>query len=273
MTTNNSWYGWEKVRRIGRGGYGEVYEIHRSLGSHKEKAALKLIRIPADVAEVEMLQRNNYSIASITKRYEQQRDQIVQEYQMMQRLRGNPNIVQCNDIQIDSNPDGFGWQIGIRMELLTPLDRYLGKNITQQQVIDVGVQICNALIACKNNNIIHRDIKSDNILVAEDGTIKLGDFGIAKVSEFTAPGTSIGTPGFEAPEVYNHREYGASADIYSLGLVLYWMLNERTKPFLPLPPEAPTALQEAEARERRYRGEPLPAPKNGSQELDRKSVV
>ena len=267
MTTNNSWYGWEKVRRIGRGGYGEVYEIHRSLGSHKEKAALKLIRIPADVAEVEMLQRNNYSIASITKRYEQQRDQIVQEYQMMQRLRGNPNIVQCNDIQIDSNPDGFGWQIGIRMELLTPLDRYLGKNITQQQVIDVGVQICNALIACKNNNIIHRDIKSDNILVAEDGTIKLGDFGIAKVSEFTAPGTSIGTPGFEAPEVYNHREYGASADIYSLGLVLYWMLNERTKPFLPLPPEAPTAMQEAEARERRYRGEPLPAPKNGSQEL------
>jgi len=267
MTTNNSWYGWEKVRRIGRGGYGEVYEIHRSLGSHKEKAALKLIRIPADVAEVEMLQRNNYSIASITKRYEQQRDQIVQEYQMMQQLRGNPNIVQCNDIQIDSNPDGFGWQIGIRMELLTPLDRYLGKNITQQQVIDVGVQICNALIACKNNNIIHRDIKSDNILVAEDGTIKLGDFGIAKVSEFTAPGTSIGTPGFEAPEVYNHREYGASADIYSLGLVLYWMLNERTKPFLPLPPEAPTAMQEAEARERRYRGEPLPAPKNGSQEL------
>ena len=115
MTTNNSWYGWEKVRRIGRGGYGEVYEIHRSLGSHKEKAALKLIRIPADVAEVEMLQRNNYSIASITKRYEQQRDQIVQEYQMMQRLRGNPNIVQCNDIQIDSNPDGFGWQIGNRM--------------------------------------------------------------------------------------------------------------------------------------------------------------
>ena len=267
MTTNNSWHGWEKARRIGRGGYGEVYEIHRSLGSHTEKAALKLIRIPADSAEVEMLQRNNYSIASITKRYEQQRDQIVQEYQMMQRLRGNPNIVQCNDIQIDSNPDGFGWQIGIRMELLTPLDRYLGKNITQQQVIDVGVQICNALIACKNNNIIHRDIKSDNILVAEDGTIKLGDFGIAKVSEFTAPGTSIGTPGFEAPEVYNHREYGASADIYSLGLVLYWMLNERTKPFLPLPPEAPTALQEAEARERRYRGEPLPMPKNGSQEL------
>ena len=267
MTTSNSWHGWEKVHRIGRGGYGEVYEIHRSLGSHTEKAALKLIRIPADSAEVEKLQRNNYSIASITKRYEQQRDQIVQEYQMMQRLRGNPNIVQCNDIQIDSNPDGFGWQIGIRMELLTPLDRYLGKNITQQQVIDVGVQICNALIACKNNNIIHRDIKSDNILVAEDGTIKLGDFGIAKVSEFTAPGTSIGTPGFEAPEVYNHREYGTSADIYSLGLVLYWMLNERTKPFLPLPPEAPTALQEAEARERRYRGEPLPAPKNGSQEL------
>lgn len=267
MTTDNFWHGWEKVRRIGRGGYGEVYEIRRSIGSLTEKAALKLIKIPADPMEVEMLQRNNYSLASITKRFEQQRDQIVQEYRMMQQLRGNSNIVQCNDIQIDPNPDGVGWQIGIRMELLTPLDRYLGKNITQQQVVNVGVQICNALIACKKHNIIHRDIKADNILVDEDGNIKLGDFGIAKVSEFTSPGTSIGTPGFEAPEVYHHREYGSSADIYSLGLVLYWMLNERTKPFLPLPPQAPTALQEAEARERRYRGEPLPLPKNGSPEL------
>lgn len=271
MTTSNSWYGWEKVRRIGRGGYGEVYEIHRTIGSHTEKAALKLIRIPVDAGEPEKLQRNNYSIASITKRYEDQREKISREYDLMRQLRNNPNIVQCNDIQFDPNPDGFGWQIGIRMELLTPLDRYLGQTITQQQVIDVGVQICNALIACKNNNILHRDIKADNILVAEDGTIKLGDFGIAKVSEFTAPGTSIGTPGFEAPEVYNHQDYGSSADLYSLGLVLYWMLNERTKPFLPLPPQAPTALQEEEARERRYRGEPLPPPKNGSQEL--KQVV
>ena len=66
MTTDNFWHGWEKVRRIGRGGYGEVYEIRRSIGSLTEKAALKLIKIPADPMEVEMLQRNNYSLASIT---------------------------------------------------------------------------------------------------------------------------------------------------------------------------------------------------------------
>ena len=52
-----------------------------------------------------------------------------------------------------------------------------------------------------------------------------------------------------APEVYNNQPYGHSADIYSLGMVLYWLLNERRTPFLPLPPQVPTATDEEHARD------------------------
>jgi hypothetical protein len=72
-----------------------------------------------------------------------------------------------------------------------------------------------------------------------------------------------------APEVYNNQPYGAKADIYSLGLVLYWLLNERRTPFLPLPPAVPSSGEEDAARRRRFRGEPLPPPAHGSPALQR----
>ena len=70
-----------------------------------------------------------------------------------------------------------------------------------------------------------------------------------------------------APEVANRWHYGAQADIYSLGMVLYWMMNRRTLPFLPFPPTIPTAAQRQEAANRRFAGEDFPPPVNGSQEL------
>ena len=111
---------------------------------------------------------------------------------------------------------------------------------------------------------IHRDIKPDNILMTETGAAKLGDFGIAKMAEKTMAGTRTGTPGFIAPEVFHNRPYGKSVDIYSLGMVLYWMLNRRTLPFLPLPPEVYTPEDEQRALQRRMQGEALPRPADGS---------
>ena len=101
------------------------------------------------------------------------------------------------------------------------------------------------------------------------GDFKLGDFGIAKTSDHTTKATKTGTYGYMAPEVYWGRPYNASVDLYSLGMVLYWILNERRGPFLPLPPAVPKPAQHEEAMERRMHGEALPEPKNGSAELKR----
>ena len=72
-----------------------------------------------------------------------------------------------------------------------------------------------SLSACRRHNIIHRDIKPGNILIARDGTCKLGDFGVSKTTDRTAGGTKTGTYGFMAPEVYNSRPYNAGVDIRS----------------------------------------------------------
>ena len=84
-------------------------------------------------------------------------------------------------------------------------------------------------------------------------------------------GTKVGTYKYMAPEVYNNRPYGSGADLYSLGLVLYWLLNDRRMPFMPLPPAKILAGQDEEARQRRLSGEPLPPPTHGSAEL--KAIV
>ena len=77
-------------------------------------------------------------------------------------------------------------------------------------------------------------------------------------------GTKIGTYKYMAPEVYNNRPCGTGADICSLGLVMYWLLNERRMPFLPLPPARLTAGMEEQARSRRFSGEPFAPPAHGS---------
>ena len=259
--------GWETVRLIGRGSFGAVYEIQRELFGETEKAALKVITIPQSASDIEEMYSEGYNKEDITNTFQNHLKSIISEYTLMRKLNGSSNVVNCDDVRYIQHDDGIGWDIFIKMELLTPLNKVLSENIPEEQVLDVGRDICRALVLCKEHKIIHRDIKPQNIFVSEYGDYKLGDFGIAKTVEKTSGGTKIGTYKYMAPEVYHDEPYGASADIYSLGLVLYWMLNERRMPFLPLPPEKLSASAEENARRRRLSGDPLPAPAHGSKTL------
>ena len=264
--------GWEVVRKLGQGSFGGVYEIQRALPDGRvEKAALKKLSVPRNRAEIEEMLSQSFSMESITAYYKDQMSDLVREYSLMQELGSCGNVVTCHDIQYVQQEGGLGWDVYIRMELLRPLKKALGLEYQEETVLKLGLDLCNALKACQKKNIIHRDIKPENILVSEDGTFKLTDFGIAKVSEKTGSGTLTGTIGYMAPEVANRQHYGASADLYSLGMVLYWMMNKRTLPFLPLPPEIPTAAQRQEAVNRRLNSDPLPPPAAGSPTL--KQVV
>lgn len=260
------WPGWTLVRKLGQGSYGGVYEIQRILpGGKVERSALKKISIPRSQDEVDSLLAQSVSEQSISGYYHDQLQKLVQEYTMMRQLGDCPNIVACQDLSYQ--PKGYGWDIYFRMELLQPLKRIIDTQYREMVVIRLGMEVCNALMACGTLNILHRDIKPENILVSDKGVFKLGDFGIAKSSEKTQTGTVAGTFGYMAPEVANREHYGSGADIYSLGIVLYWLCNQNTLPFLPLPPQIPTASQRQQALTRRFSGEPLPPPKNGSEEL------
>ena len=270
--TDVVWPGWEVVRKIGEGSFGGVYEIHRTLPDGRvEKAALKKLTVPKDNSEIRELYSQSFSKENITAHYKDQMRELVNEYTLTQELNGCRNVVACHDVQCVQHTDGIGWDIYIRMELLKPLKLVLSADYQEMAVLKLGLSLCNALLACQEHHIVHRDIKPENILVSDRGEFKLGDFGIAKVSEKTATGTMTGTMGYMAPEVANRWHYGAQADIYSLGMVLYWMMNQRTLPFLPYPPAIPTAVQRQEAANRRFAGESFPPPINGSREL--KAIV
>ena len=262
--TETLWPGWETVRLIGRGGFGAVYEIQRKMFSDTEQAALKVISIPQNESDIDEMFSEGYDSETITSTFQTYLENIVAEYSLMRKLNGNSNIVNCDDFRYVQHDDGIGWDIFIKMELLTALPKVLPAQIPEDMIIKIGRDICAALDLCSEHKIIHRDIKPQNIFVSKHGDYKLGDFGIAKTVEKTMGGTKIGTYKYMAPEVYNNQPYGTTADIYSLGLVLYWMLNEKRMPFLPLPPEKLRAGAEEEARSRRFAGEAIPEPAHGS---------
>ena len=125
----------------------------------------------------------------------------------------------------------------------------------------LGIDLCRALETCGTYDIIHRDIKPENIFLSDLGHYKLGDFGIARQLERTSAGlTKTGTLTYMAPEIYLGREYNASVDLYSLGIVLYRFLNDARAPFLPPAPQPITVTERERATQRRFSGEPLPPP-------------
>ena len=164
-----SWPGWEVVRKIGNGSFGAVYEIQRNTFGNIEKAALKVISIPQHGSDIEELYNDGYDDASITARFNSYLEDIVKEYSLMVNMKGHTNVVYCDDFRYEQHPDGIGWDIFIKMELLTPLTKALPREIPEELVIRLGIDMCNALVLCKDRNIVHRDIKPQNIFVSRDG--------------------------------------------------------------------------------------------------------
>ena len=261
------WPDWKIVKYLGGGAYGKVYEIERNNSGIQEKAAVKIVSRPKEESELEVDYQNGYDRESIAVKYTEILQEYKNEYKLMKELQGQSNIVSCDDFAIEENPDGIGGKIYIRMELLTPLQKVTKERLlSEEEVIKLGKDICKALILCESRNIIHRDIKPDNIMISKFGDYKLGDFGVSKVMSHTTGATMTGTEGYMAPEVLHIEKYGKEVDIYSLGIVMYWLLNNRRMPFIGAD-EKVTLVNANQAAIRRYQGEKIPAPKNGSNEL------
>ena len=260
---------WNIVSCLGEGSYGKVFEIERSEFGQTYRAALKVITVPQSSAEVRSVISEGMSVSQAEAYFHGIVEELMHEFSIMFKLKGTANVVSCEDLRVLEHPDGIGWDILIRMELLHPLLPYVYQHpMARRDIIRLGIDICKALELCQRYNIIHRDIKPENIFISDNRDYKLGDFGIARTIERTTSGLSKkGTYSYMAPEVYAGKEYGFSVDTYSLGLVLYRMLNKNRGPFLPQPPEAITFSSREQALARRMSGEPLPRPFYGEGRL------
>ena len=260
---------WNIVSCLGEGSYGKVFAIERSEFGQTYRAALKVITVPQSSAEVRSVISEGMSVSQAEAYFHGIVEELMHEFSIMFKLKGTANVVSCEDLRVLEHPDGIGWDILIRMELLHPLLPYVYQHpMARRDIIRLGIDICKALELCQRYNIIHRDIKPENIFISDNRDYKLGEFGIARTIERTTSGLSKkGTYSYMAPEVYAGREYGFSVDTYSLGLVLYRMLNKNRGPFLPQPPEAITFSSREQALARRMSGEPLPRPFYGEGRL------
>ena len=260
---------WYLSRLIGKGSFGKVFEITREEFGTTYRAALKIITVPQDEEDIRSLLSEGSDLASISDYYNTVLKEIINENEIMAQLKGNSNIVSYEDHMIIPHDDGIGYDILIRMELLTPLiSRMIERKLDESEVVRLGTDICKALEICHKKNIIHRDIKPQNIFISDNGDFKLGDFGIARTMEKTMGGMSKkGTYKYMAPEVFRGERYDETVDIYSLGIVLYSLLNGNRAPFLPVPPAKVTLQDEEEARVRRLSGEKIPAPQYAGNRL------
>jgi serine/threonine protein kinase len=172
----------------------------------------------------------------------------------------HPNIVKVIDY---GEHDGLPYLV---MEYLpggTLKQKLMGKPISWQEAIQIILPISRALGYAHEQKIIHRDVKSSNILITQSGEPMLSDFGIAKILEaeetldLTGAGVGVGTPEYMSPEQAQGKNVDARSDVYSLGVVFYEMVTGRK----PYQAETPMAVVWKLA------SEPLPSPRQFQPDL------
>ncbi len=264
MNIERIWPDWTIEEQLGKGSYGTVYRIRKTTsGSGRAEicSALKVIRIPASGSEIEDLYDQGLDEQSVLRVLKRDVELLENEIRVMISLAAASGIVKIEDYYIEELTSPPGYVVYIRMELLESLTSYVRRKgeLTQEEALKMTSDLCEALSACESRNVIHRDIKPANIFRNEFGQFKLGDFGVAKQMEGTvSAGTRVGTPSFEAPEIFLGNRYDHTVDIYGLGIVLYTYLNKGRKPFYPPYPQDISREDMQAAMEKRLSGEPVP---------------
>ena len=197
---------YELRHQIGRGAMGVVYEAFDTV--IERAVALKMLR--TDVYAPEQL-------ADVRARFKR-------EAHSAGRL-SHPNIVTIFDY---GEHDGVPY---IAMDLMTgeELSRSLeaGARMALAQVVRVAEQLLAALTYAHEAGVVHRDLKPSNVFVLRDGTIKVVDFGLARIesSQLTETGAVLGTPAYMSPEQFLGLPVDARSDLFSVGVILYQMLT------------------------------------------------
>lgn len=270
--------GWEYVieetshgpqrKKLGVGGYGRVFEIVKE-GSLDFRSAMKIISIPKDEGLIDYYYTEVDRDEQILQVLEEEKKAAEQEIIRQIEVKHNPNIVSIEDFVTQKKDHGLGWDIFIRMELLTSISEIKNGSFSQEDVRRIGIDICNALQECHKKGVLHRDIKPGNIFVDNKGHYKLGDFGISRVMDVTTGIISASkTDRYAAPEVMRLEKHRATADLYSLGLVMYELLNNGRLPFMPSAPEIIRMSDREAAVIRRVRGEQIPPIEGVSNDLN-----
>ena len=239
------WTGWNLMEIIGEGTTGVVWRAEKRTDNGIETSAIKIIQITPQDETQQMLISLFHREDVVRMQLAEQLQACIREIKIMQLLHTDPHIVQLQDYAICENPDSLGWTVFIRMEYLEKMESHIKSflpvfndsgmlpNHVYDELCKLTSDICDALSACHNHNIIHRDVKPENLFWSEKDGYKLGDFGVACFGDDIAEcSASTGTLSYMAPEIYHCESYDQTVDLYSLGLIIYRILNKGQIPFM-----------------------------------------
>lgn len=230
---------WQIDSFIGKGRFGRVYQISKT-DAPQQQAALKWIAVAPSADEIQQYHSRGLSDASIAEVFDQRKEKYLSEVKLMYDLQGESSLVNFQEYSAYQRSNGIGWDILLRMQLLTPLKKYIQRvGITASMIQQIGVSISYALMLCHQKNIIHGDVKVENIFCNPDALekpdseqqYKLGDFSLSFQKDVYDRKRG-GTPGYLAPECAAGGDKTEASDQYALGMTLYGLMNELE---LPLP--------------------------------------
>ncbi|KAK3094928.1 hypothetical protein FSP39_007941 [Pinctada imbricata] len=163
-------------------------------------------------------------VVKILKLSDKELDQSLTEVSILARMN-HPNIVKYLDAYVENGALNIAMEYADGGDLHRKISNQKGIYFGKQIIVDWFVQICLALRYIHSQNILHRDLKTQNIFLTSDGKIKLGDFGIARVLKDSRDHamTAIGTPFYLSPEICQKKPYNHKSDMWALGCVLYEM--------------------------------------------------
>lgn len=204
------------LEKLGEGGMGVVYKAEDT--KLDRRVALKFL--PREIAEDET-----------------QQARFVQEAKAASALN-HPNVCTIHDIQ---EFEGEQYIVMEYVDGVTLRDKLREGQLEVKDVVDYAIQIGEALQAAHKKDIVHRDVKSDNIMINTENQVKVMDFGLAKLKgtlKLTKSTSTVGTLAYMSPEQLQGKEVDARGDIFSFGVVLYEMLTGQ----LPFKGEYESAL-------------------------------
>ena len=188
---------------LGSGSFGNVYLVRHNIT--QEEYAMKVV----DKKKLSQSYGNSY-------------EQILNEIKIHSKL-DHENIIHLYNVYEDEENIKIIMEYAQKGNLFDVIQKEK-KGISEEKAYKYFIQIINAVYYLHQHNIIHRDIKPDNILISEDDTIKLCDFGWAKELTLENRKTFCGTAEYMAPEMVTSENYGFGVDIWSLGNLLYEMI-------------------------------------------------
>ena len=272
-----TWPDWYIDRMLCHGADGCVYRAKRRNSAEPARCAIKAFDVPAYALEPDCphaLDREGQTVAGFL---EKQARMLEGTIRLLEAAKDCANLVAIEEHRVIPQPELPGWVVLIRMDLLTPLKEYIPiqRKPDHKKVVKLGIDICNALTACRERNIACGEVTPERIFVSCEGDFKLGGFcGIGMFAPASKSAVRLGANYYMAPEVYGGSVDEADPDaevrieLYALGIILYTLLNNGCFPFAPT--ERPCDMKAvSRAMSLRLRGEVLPEPLHGGKALKR----